>query len=132
MYLKISPFYSIHSDNLLKKLRVALLFCIVFIFCFCSIQSRNAKTQNISVKKIECSLPPKFTNREVYSERKRKKHYVDVVSFVPFLYHIKDGEGSANTSHVKLPLPLTSIKSSGGGSALHFGATENKINQMIG
>ena len=76
---------------------------------------------------------PNFTNREVYSERKRKKNYVDVVSFFPFLYHINDGEGSANTSHVKLPLPLTSIvKSSGGGAAVHFGATENKINQMIG
>ena len=76
---------------------------------------------------------PKFTNREVYSERKRKKNYVDFVSFLPFLYQIKDGEGSANTSHVNLPLPLTSIKmSSGGGSAVHFGATENKINQMIG
>ena len=89
--------------------------------------------RNISVKKIECSPPPpKFTNREVYSERKRKKHYFDAVSFFPFLYHIKDGEGSADTSHVKLPLPVTSIKSSGGGSAVHFGATENKINQMIG
>ena len=76
---------------------------------------------------------PKFTNREVYSERKRKKNYVDVVSFVPFLYHIKDGEGSADTSHVKLPLPLTSIvKRSGGGFVLHLGAAENKINQMIG
>ena len=77
-------------------------------------------------------MPPKFKNRKVYSETKTKKNYVDVVSFFPFLYHIKDGEGSANTSHVKLPLPLTSIKSSGGGSAVHFGATENKINQMIG
>ena len=76
--------------------------------------------------------PPKFTNHEVYSERKRKQNYVDIVSFFPFLYHVKDGEGSANTSHVKLPLPLTSIKSSGGGSAFNFGATENKINQMIG
>ena len=85
---------------------------------------------NISVKKRECG-PPKFTNREVYSERKRKKNYV-FVSFVPFLYQIKDGEGSADTLHVKLPLPLTSIKSSGGGSAVHFGATENKINQMSG
>ena len=108
MYLKISPFYSIHCDNLLEKLRVALLFCI----------------------EIDCGL---LSYREVYSGRKRKKNYVDVVSFVPFLYHIKDGEGSANTSHVKLPLPLTSIvKSSGGGSAVHLGATENKINQMIG
>ena len=77
-------------------------------------------------------MPPKFKNRKVYSETKTKKNYVDVVSFFPFLYHIKDGEGSANTSHVKLPLPLTSIKSSGGGSAVHFGATENKISQMIG
>ena len=94
--------------------------------------TRKCLLLNISVKKIECG-PPKFTNREVYSERKRKKNYVDFVSFLPFLYQIKDGEGSANTSHVKLPLPLTSIvKSSGGGSAVHFGATENKINQMIG
>ena len=69
----------------------------------------------------------------MYSGRKRKKNYdVDVVSFLPFLYHIKGGEGSANTSHVKLPLPLTSIKSSGGGFVVHLGATENKINQMIG
>ena len=77
-------------------------------------------------------MAPKFTNHEVYSERKRKENYVDVVSFFPFLYHVKDGEGSANTSHVKLPLPLTSIESTDGGSALNFGATENKINQMIG
>ena len=70
--------------------------------------------------------PPKFTNRKVYSETKRKKNYVDVVSFFPFLYHIKDGEGSADTSHINLPLPLTSIESSGGGSAVHFGATEKQ------
>ena len=76
--------------------------------------------------------PPKFTCHEVYSERKRKKNYVDFVSFLPFLYQIKDGEGSANTSHVNLPLPLTSIESSAGGSAVHIGGTENKINQMIG
>ena len=76
--------------------------------------------------------PPKFTYHEVYSERKRKENYVDVVSFFPFLYHVKDGGGSANTSHVKLPLPLTLIESSGGGSSFNFGATENKINQMIG
>ena len=68
----------------------------------------------------------------MYSDRKRKKNYVDFVSFLPFLYQIKDGEGSANTSHVKLPLPLTSIESTDGGSAFNFGATENKINQMIG
>ena len=77
-------------------------------------------------------MAPKFTNHEVYSERKRKENYFDVVSFFPFLYHVKDGEGSANTSHVKLPLPLTSIESTDGGSAFNFGATENKINQMIG
>ena len=76
--------------------------------------------------------PPKFTNRKVYSETKRKKNYVDVLSFFPFLYHIKDGEGSADTSQIKLPLPLTSIKSSRGGSVVHLGATESKINQMIG
>ena len=110
-------------------------FCFVlflfFVFVQSRVETRKCLFPNISVKKIECG-PPKFTNREVYSGRKRKKNYVDVVSFCPFLYHIKDGEGSANTSHVKLPLPLTSIKSSGGGSAVHFGATENKINQMIG
>ena len=33
------------------------------------------------------------------------KTYVDVVSCFPSLYHLKDGEGSADTSHVKLPLP---------------------------
>ena len=37
------------------------------------------------------------------------KTYVDVVSCLPFLYHLNDGEGSANTSHINLPLPLTSI-----------------------
>ena len=93
--------------------------------------TRKCLLLNISVKKRECG-PPKFTDREVYSERKRKKNYLDFVSFVPFLYQIKDGEGSADTLHVKLPLPLTSIKSFGGGSAVHFGGTENKINQMIG
>ena len=111
--------------------------CPAFVFFFdiffnnFLVGTRKCLLLNISVKKIECG-PPKFTNREVYSERKRKKNYVDFVSFLPFLYQIKDGEGSANTSHVNLPLPLTSIKSSGGGSAVHFGATENKINQMIG
>ena len=111
--------------------------CPAFVFFFdiffnnFLVGTRKCLLLNISVKK-ENVAPPKFTNREVYSERKRKKHYFDVVSFVPFLYHIKDGEGSANTSHVKLPLPLTSIKRFGGGSAVHFGATENKINQMIG
>ena len=92
-------------------------------------ETRKCFFLNISVKKIECGP---LSYREVYSGRKRKKNYVDVVSFLPFLYHIKDGEGSANTSHVKLPLPLTSIKSSGGGFVVHLGATENKINQMIG
>ena len=92
-------------------------------------ETRKCFFLNISVKKIECGP---LSYREVYSGRKRKKNYVDVVSFLPFLYHIKDGEGSANISHVKLPLPLTSIKSSGGGFVVHLGATENKINQMIG
>ena len=111
--------------------------CPAFVFFFdiffnnFLVGTRKCLLLNISVKKRECG-PPKFTNREVYSERKRKKNYVDFVSFLPFLYQIKDGEGSANTSHVNLPLPLTSIKSSGGGSAVHFGATENKINQIIG
>ena len=109
-------------------------FCFVLFLFFVFVQSRLEAQKylflNISVKKIEGSP---LSYREVYSERKRKKNYVDVVSFVPFLYHIKDGEGSADTSHIKLPLPLTSIvKSSGGGSVVHFGATENKINQMIG
>ena len=102
---------------------------LFFVFVQSRVETQKCLFLNINVKDIECGP---LSYREVYSERKRKKHYVDVVSFVPFLYHIKDGEGSANTSHVKLPLPLTSIKSSGGGSALHFGATENKINQMIG
>ena len=108
-------------------------FCFFFDIFFNNflVGTRKCLLLNISVKK-ENVAPPKFTNREVYSERKRKKNYVDFVSFLPFLYQIKDGEGSANTSHVNLPLPLTSIKSSGGGSAVHFGATENKINQMIG
>ena len=111
--------------------------CPAFVFFFYIffnnflVGTRKCLLLNISVKK-ENVAPPKFTNREVYSERKRKKNYVDFVSFLPFLYQIKDGEGSANTSHVNLPLPLTSIKRSGGGSAVHFGATENKINQMIG
>ena len=59
------------------------------------------------------------------------KTYVDVVSCFPFLYHLKDGEGSANTSHVKLPLPLTSISSCGGGDAVNFGTTAKKMNQII-
>ena len=48
----------------------------------------------LNVKDIECGP---LSYREVYSERKRKENYVDVVSFLPFLYQIKDGEGSANT-----------------------------------
>ena len=59
------------------------------------------------------------------------KTYVDVVSCCPFLYHLKDGEGSASTSHVKLPLPLTSISSCCGGDAKNFGATAKRINKNI-
>ena len=59
------------------------------------------------------------------------KTYVDVVSCFPFLYHLKDGEGSANTSHVKLPLPLTSISSCCGGDAKNLGATAKRINKII-
>ena len=59
------------------------------------------------------------------------KTYVDVVSCFPFLYHLKDGEGSANTSHVKLPVPLATISICDGGSAVNFGATAKRINQII-
>ena len=59
------------------------------------------------------------------------KTYVDVVSCFPFLYHLKDGEGSANTSHVKLPVPLTSISTCCGGGAKNLGATEKRINKII-
>ena len=78
------------------------------VFVQSRLETRKYLFLNISVKKIE-SGPLSY--REVYSERERekKKNYVDVVSFFPFLYHIKDGGGSATTSHVKLPLPLTSI-----------------------
>ena len=67
--------------------------------------TRKCLLLNISVKKRECG-PPKLTNREVYSERKRKKNYVEFVSFVPFLYQIKDGEGSADTLHVKAAIAI--------------------------
>ena len=92
--------------------------------------TRKCLLLNISVKKRECG-PPKFTNREVYSERKRKKNYVEFVSFVPFLYQIKVGEGSADTSHVNLSLPLTSISSCCGGDAKNLGATAKRINKNI-
>ena len=59
------------------------------------------------------------------------KTYVDVASCCPFLYHLKDGQGSANTSHVKLPLPLTSISTCSGGDAKNLGATAKKINKRI-
>ena len=59
------------------------------------------------------------------------KTYVDVVSCFPFLYHLKDGEGSANTSHVKLPLSLTSISTCCGGDAANLGGTAKRINKII-
>ena len=58
------------------------------------------------------------------------KTYVDVSCFL-FLYHLKVGEGSANTSHVKLSLPLTSISTCCGGDAKNLGATAKRINKII-
>ena len=131
---------TLSSSRMCRVLNYMIFLCIQMILestkFFRTLQMKSRKNQKLAVitmcENKNMVWPLHLPIHKVCTKRNNcYKTYVDVVSCFPFLYHLKDGEGSANTSHVKLPLSLTSISTCCGGDAANLGATAKRINKII-